>query len=234
MRQYTITLGRPRSPISRAAIAEHLWPLRRTRMTRMQMGRTQMGQTPSGRTHGMRRRRDARRGVPAILTLIVAATVGLCGCSAMPGLTVEQLPLPAPGGIGDGKTLIAHFDNALNLPTRAKVKLNGTDVGEVSDIAVRDYTAIVQMKVAGDAQIPAGTGAQLRQATPLGDVFVALMPPANASGPSVADGTVLTGPTSAAASASGSRPKAGPMRLAAPVSMSTVRPPACTPVTDSI
>ena len=199
MRQYTITLGRPRSPISRAAIAEHLRPMRRAQMTRTQMTRTQMGQTQSGRTHGLRRRGDARRGVPAILTLIVAATVGLCGCSAMPGLTVEQLPLPAPGGIGDGKTLIAHFDNALNLPTRAKVKLNGTDVGEVSDIAVRDYTAIVQMKVAGDAQIPAGTGAQLRQATPLGDVFVALMPPANASGPSVADGTVLTGPTSAAA-----------------------------------
>ena len=104
----------------------------------------------------------------------------------MPGLTVEQLPLPAPGGVGDGKTLTARFDNALNLPSRAKVKLNGTDVGEVSDITVHDYTAVVTMKVARDAQIPVGTGAELRQATPLGDVFVALMPPANVSGPSVA------------------------------------------------
>ena len=66
MRQYTITLGRPRSPISRAAIAEHLRPMRR-------IVRTQMGWTQSGQTHGMRRRGDARRGVPAILTLIVAA-----------------------------------------------------------------------------------------------------------------------------------------------------------------
>ena len=74
MRQYTITLGRPRSPISRAAIAEHLRPMRRAQMTRTQMTRTQMGRTQSGRTQGKRRRGDARRGVPAILTLIVAAT----------------------------------------------------------------------------------------------------------------------------------------------------------------
>lgn len=176
MRQYTITVSRPRSPISRTDIAGRFRPLRR-----------------------MRPRGARRRSIPAILVVLVAATVGLCGCSSMPGLTVEQLPLPAPGGIGDGKTLVAHFDNALNLPSRAKVKLNGTDVGEVSDIAVHDYTAVVHMKVARDAQIPAGTGAELRQATPLGDVFVALTPPANASGPSIADGAQLTGPTSAAA-----------------------------------
>ena len=176
MRQFTITLGPPRLPTPRPRVARYPGPIRRPRVAG-----------------------GSRRTVPALLALLVAATVGLCGCGAMPGLTVEQLPLPAPGGVGDGKTLTARFDNALNLPSRAKVKLNGTDVGEVSDITVHDYTAVVTMKVARDAQIPVGTGAELRQATPLGDVFVALMPPANISGPSVADGAVLTGPTSAAA-----------------------------------
>ncbi|WP_431309132.1 MlaD family protein [Gordonia prachuapensis] len=141
-------------------------------------------------------RRLRRRGV---VTLTAAAVLAMSGCGVVPGLTVEQIPLPAPGGIGDSIDITATFDNALNLPTRAKVKLNGMDVGQVSDIVAEDYTAVVTMQVGDATQLPVGTGAELRQATPLGDVFVALLPPPGEPEGYLADGDTLTGPTSAAA-----------------------------------
>ncbi|WP_238555691.1 MlaD family protein [Gordonia amicalis] len=145
----------------------------------------------------VRRRSRMRRG--AVTALLLSALMGLTGCGVLPGLTVEQIPLPAPGGIGDSIRLTANFDNALNLPTRAKVKLNGTDVGQVDTIVAKDYSAIVTMDVSKKTRLPVGTGAELRQATPLGDVFVALRPPPNAAKGFMVDGDTLTGPTSAAA-----------------------------------
>ncbi len=137
-----------------------------------------------------------RRLVPA---LWLAVTMLFAGCGVLPGLTVEQIPLPAPGGIGDSYSVTAHFDNALNLPASAKVKLNGMDVGQVRRISVENYVASVSMDVSKTVKLPVGTGAELRQATPLGDVFVALLPPPGGASGDIADGGTLTGPTSAAA-----------------------------------
>ncbi|SDU40547.1 MlaD family protein [Gordonia westfalica] len=153
-----------------------------------------LGRTVAGPA---RRRTRIRRG--AVTAFLLSALMGLTGCGLLPGLTVEQIPLPAPGGIGESIRLTANFDNALNLPTRAKVKLSGTDVGQVDSIVAKDYSAIVTMDVSKKTKLPVGTGAELRQATPLGDVFVALLPPPNAEKGFMVDGDTLTGPTSAAA-----------------------------------
>lgn len=99
------------------------------------------------------------------------------GCSA----GVEQLPLPAPGLSGPTYELDAEFSNALNLPDRAKVRVGGADVGEVVGMTAKDYTAVVQMRILDGIQLPKGTTAELRSATPLGDVFVSLTPPATAA-----------------------------------------------------
>lgn len=135
----------------------------------------------------------------AATAVALVTTVSLAACGSIPGLTVEQIPLPAPGGIGDSITVHALFDNALNLPAQAKVRLAGTDVGQVDDIVASNYRADVTMSVSTSVKLPVGTGAELRQATPLGDVFVALIPPADSSKGLIADGGKLTGPTSAAA-----------------------------------
>ncbi|EGD55889.1 MlaD family protein [Gordonia neofelifaecis] len=140
--------------------------------------------------------RIKKAGVAAVALL---TTVSLAACGVVPGITVEQIPLPAPGGIGDSITVHTSFENALNLPNKAKVRLGGMDVGEVESIVAKNYRAEVTMNVAKDTQLPVGTGAELRQATPLGDVFVALQPPADASKGYVQDGGTLTGPISAAA-----------------------------------
>ena len=90
--------------------------------------------------------------VAALLT-----TVSVSACGVLPGLTVEQIPLPAPGGIGDAMTVHTSFENALNLPNKAKVRLGGMDVGEVESIVAENYRAIVTMKVAKDTKLPIGS-----------------------------------------------------------------------------
>ncbi|MCR8895973.1 MlaD family protein [Gordonia sp. GONU] len=109
--------------------------------------------------------------VPAVVFLLACV---LTGCSVGLG----QIPLPSPGTSGDGFELKAQFDNALNLPAKAKVRLLGADVGFVESMEVDDYLADVGMRIADGTRLPDGTRAELRSATPLGDVFVALEPPA--------------------------------------------------------
>ncbi|WP_199256614.1 MCE family protein [Mycolicibacterium mengxianglii] len=99
----------------------------------------------------------------------------LSGC-ATDGLA--SLPLPAPGSGGGGYTLTVVFTNALNLPANAKVRLAGADVGELESMVARDYTAVTTLRIRDGVQLPQGSTAELRSATPLGDVFVALKPPA--------------------------------------------------------
>ena len=108
----------------------------------------------------------------ACATALVPVVVA--GCSG----GVEQLPLPAPGLSGPTYDLSAEFANALNLPHRAKVRVGGADVGEVVAMRAQNYVAVVDMRIVDGVRLPKGTTAELRSATPLGDVFVALRPPA--------------------------------------------------------
>ncbi|WP_378734171.1 MCE family protein [Nocardia brasiliensis] len=111
----------------------------------------------------------------ALAALVVAATVAAtAGCA----VTVDNVPLPKPGIGGPGYTLRAVFRDALNLPANAHVKIGGTDVGMVSAISTTNFLAEVEMQIRQDIQLPRGTTAELRQATPLGDMFVAMTLPA--------------------------------------------------------
>ncbi|WP_227979043.1 MCE family protein [Nocardia spumae] len=117
------------------------------------------------------RRTSVAMGVSA--TMLAAS-----GC----GLTVESLPLPKPGQSGETYTLHAVFSNALNLPDQAKVKIGGSDVGVVTHIETKNFQAIVDMSVRKDIALSTDSTAELRQATPLGDVFVALSRPKSDGG----------------------------------------------------
>ena len=108
---------------------------------------------------------------------IGAAAILSSGC-ATNGLA--SLPLPAPGLGSGGYTLTAVFANALNLPMNAKVKLAGADIGQVESMVARNYTAVTTLLIRNDVLLPRGSTAELRTATPLGDVFVSLRPPTEA------------------------------------------------------
>jgi virulence factor Mce-like protein len=128
--------------------------------------------------------RNSARGALGAATVML-----LAGCAA--GL--QSLPLPTQGGSADTITLNAVFADALNLPTKAKVKLNGADIGEVASMRAQDYRAYVQMRVDSNVPLFAGATAQLRSATPLGDIFVAISPDPKqvANAPRLRDGDTI-------------------------------------------
>ncbi len=116
------------------------------------------------------------------LTVALAAAVSLttAGC-ATNGLA--SLPLPKPGlSRGSGYTITAVFENALNLPAFAKVRLAGADVGQLETLEAKDYTAVATLRIRDGVELPKGSTVELRSATPLGDVFIAVKPPENSSG----------------------------------------------------
>lgn len=135
-----------------------------------------------------RLRRAPRAAVALLCGAVIASSVAGCGTSGL-----DSLPLPAPG-IGRGGYLItAVFANALNLPGHAKVKLAGADVGQMETMVARNYTAVTTLRIMDGVQIPAGSTAELRSATPLGDVFVAIKPPVpvDPSAPLLTDGDTI-------------------------------------------
>ncbi|WP_043451490.1 MlaD family protein [Jongsikchunia kroppenstedtii] len=143
----------------------------------------------------------SRRKAVVIAGLAVGTVAVVAGCSSAPTLTIEQLPLPAPGGLTGGPTINAVFTNALNLPTKAKVKIGGNDVGQVDTIKTSNYEAHVKMSLKKGTEVPVGSTAQLRQATPLGDVFLAIIPTDDTSRGDMKSGdTIPIDKTSAGAS----------------------------------
>ncbi|WP_207544951.1 MCE family protein [Mycobacterium lehmannii] len=110
----------------------------------------------------------------------LAAALAMSACLAVSGCATEglaSLPLPAPSVGAGGYRVTAVFSNALNLPANAKVKLAGADVGEMESMVARNYTAVTTLRIMDGVQLPRGSTAELRSATPLGDVFVAIKPP---------------------------------------------------------
>ncbi|MFE3446668.1 MCE family protein [Nocardia sp. NPDC059180] len=128
-----------------------------------------------------------RRKLGAVALLLTAGLATGCG------VTVDSVPMPEPGIGGPGYTIRAAFRDALNLPDRAHVKIGGTDIGVVTDIATTNFIADVEMLIRGDIKLPRGTTAELRQATPLGDIFVAMtLPPASPGTQLMQAGDVIT------------------------------------------
>lgn len=136
----------------------------------------------------------ASRAIRPLALLLAMVVVAGCGSAA-------DLPLPGRAVDGPSYELTAVFDDALNLPDGAQVRVAGDTIGRVQRIEARDFTAIVTMAVRTDVALPTGTTAELRQPTPLGDVFVELAPPAQPGTAVLRSGDVIGLPdTSTAAS----------------------------------
>ena len=60
-------------------------------------------------------------------------------------------------------------------------------------MVARNYTAVTTIRIMDGVRLPKGTTVELRSATPLGDVFIALKPPADASAttPLLKDGDTI-------------------------------------------
>lgn len=118
-----------------------------------------------------------RRVLPLSVVLIVLACTVL-GCAFDPS---EQV-LPGTGARGGTYELRLEFDSVLSLPAGAQVRSGGVRVGALRAVELGDDAVTARVAIADEVRVPAGTRAELRRTTVLGDIHIALIPPADAAG----------------------------------------------------
>lgn len=133
-----------------------------------------------------------RRAAAACAALVGVGTVAT-GC----GLSLEDVPLPSLVS-GPTYAVTIEFEDALNLPVDAPVKLDGATVGQVTSVSPGDYVAEVELALSTTVELRDTSRAEIRLTSPMGTAFVQLFP--GAKGKVLADGAVLP------ASATGSAP----------------------------
>lgn len=115
-----------------------------------------------------------RRTWSAALLLMLATVVPSCA-------SINVNALPQPGNTYDGGyDIVLEFDSVLNLPERAKVVLDGTTIGVVTQVAITSRHVDVTARIDPNVPVPSDIHAALQQATVLGDIYVALDRPQNA------------------------------------------------------
>ncbi len=109
-----------------------------------------------------------------------AAALLLVGGCGLTDRGVYDTPLPGGADIGsDPVTLTAEFDDVLDLVPQSSVRADNVPVGRVSSIELADdgRSAVVELLVNGDTNLPEGTTARVEQTSLLGEKYVALVRP---------------------------------------------------------
>jgi phospholipid/cholesterol/gamma-HCH transport system substrate-binding protein len=88
-------------------------------------------------------------------------------------LNVDSVPMPGSSYTG-GYDISLEFANVLNLPDRAKVIMDGTTVGVVTNTALTADHVELTARIDRNVAVPSNIHALLQQATVLGDIYVAL------------------------------------------------------------
>lgn len=128
---------------------------------------------------------------PSIRT--VAGLLGVLPIVLASACSLDPTRLPVPGSYvaGDKYTLKIEFSSVLNLPARAKVDSGGVQVGVLDRVDLVGSTAVANVDVSSDVKLPENTRAELRQATLLGDTYIALFPPESPSPVTLRDGDTI-------------------------------------------
>ncbi|GED96642.1 putative Mce family protein [Gordonia crocea] len=116
----------------------------------------------------------------AVLAVVVAALVAGCDLGVVPGANRD-----------DTYRLNIEFSSVLNIPSGAKVLVDGVPVGRLAGVALRRDRAVVTITLDRKRLLPDSTRAELRQMTLLGDLYIALVPPSGADGPMLRDGATI-------------------------------------------
>ncbi|TWH00693.1 phospholipid/cholesterol/gamma-HCH transport system substrate-binding protein [Nocardioides sp. J9] len=137
-------------------------------------------------------RYGVRRALVAA-TVLIGVGAGAAGC----GLELEDVPLPS---LVDGPTyeLTVEFEDALNLPVDAPVKLDGATVGQVTAVEAGEYVAEVELALSTSVELRDTSRAEIRLTSPMGTAFVQLFPGTG--------GDVLAAGATLPAAATGSAP----------------------------
>lgn len=132
----------------------------------------------------MRTLRSRARTAAALLI----GAVALSGCD----FDVYQLPLPGGADTGDDPiSITVKFDDVLDLVPKSSVKVNDVTVGQVTDVELDGYRAVVELELRNDTDLPDNPVASIRQTSLLGEKFVSLAAPAKGSKGELSDGDVI-------------------------------------------
>lgn len=128
-----------------------------------------------------------RRSMRVLLTTMAICLTAACS------LDPTRLPVPGAYSPHHAYRIKIQFASVLNLPARAKVDSGGVQIGVLDHVQLDGTTAVAYVDIAGDTKLPGNTRAELRQATPLGDIYIALVPPEDRSGdmPVLRDGGTI-------------------------------------------
>ena len=128
----------------------------------------------------------ARRRTAALLAAMLSGALLLSGCS------IYDFPLPGGAKTGDNpQHLTLMFRDVLDLVPQSTVKVDDVTVGKVKSIKLKGYVAEVSVEIPHDVKLPANTTAQIRQTSLLGEKFIALDRPQNASSAMLSDHAVI-------------------------------------------
>nr|WP_308210440.1 MlaD family protein [Mycolicibacterium sphagni] len=125
------------------------------------------------------------RALCALLATVAMSFTASCS------LDPTRLPVPGAYTPRHPYNINIEFSSVLNLPARAKVDSGGVQIGVLDRVELVGNTAVTYVEIAGDTKLPVNTRAELRQATPLGDIYIALLPPEDRSGPILRNGDTI-------------------------------------------
>src|ERR1700731_1805049 len=107
--------------------------------------------------------------------LVVSCLCMLTGCG-WKGL--NTLKLPGTEGIGKGAyTIQAQLPDVVVIQPNTRVRVADVNVGNVTNIEVQDWHALVTMRINGDIHLPANSTAKVGQTSLLGSMNIELAPP---------------------------------------------------------
>ncbi|WP_107764553.1 MCE family protein [Nocardioides terrigena] len=116
-----------------------------------------------------------KRVKAVVLLLLTALTLSACD------FDVYELPLPGGPDVGsDPMTVRVHFVDVLDLVPKSTVKVNDVTVGQVTGVSLDGYSAVVELEMRGDVELPDNAVAEIRQTSLLGEKFVSLAAPTEA------------------------------------------------------
>ncbi|MEZ0351928.1 MCE family protein [Mycobacterium sp. pR1184] len=112
---------------------------------------------------------------------VVTALVATLALAALPGCDfrgANSFTLPGTKGRGPGAfTIQAQMPDVQNLQRNSRVRVNDVTVGNVTNIELQGWHALVTMTIDGDVDLPANASATIGQTSLLGSVHVELAPP---------------------------------------------------------
>lgn len=145
----------------------------------------------------LRQRASARTSRERSGRFVAVATAAIVCIVPGCGFDPAEVSVPGTGISGDRYGIRIEFANVLNLPSRAKVAVDGLRAGVVRDVTLidagkdHDSYVVVDVDIMASIRLPVGTTAELRQPTVLGDVSIALITPAAAGDGVIAPGTTI-------------------------------------------